>query len=57
MVKVVEAKPVSNAVAEKLGIQHESPQIILLQGGKPVWNASHHNIRAENIEAALGKST
>lgn len=55
MVKVVEARPVSNAVAVKLGVGHESPQIILVKDGQPVWNASHHNIRAENIDAALAK--
>ena len=56
MVKVIEAKPVSNAVAEKLGVEHQSPQVILLKDGKPVWNASHHNIQAANIDAALAKT-
>ena len=53
MVKVIESRPVSNAIAEKLGVQHESPQLLLLKDGKAIWNTSHGNITAENIEKAL----
>lgn len=56
MLKVVEARSVSLAAADKLDVEHQSPQLILLSGGKSIWNTSHHNIRAENIDEAL-KST
>jgi bacillithiol system protein YtxJ len=52
-VKVIESRPVSNAIAEKLAVVHQSPQLILIHLGKGVWNSSHHNITGENIEAAL----
>jgi bacillithiol system protein YtxJ len=55
MVKVIESRPVSNAIAEKLAVTHQSPQLILLHSGQEVWNASHHNITGENIESALGE--
>ncbi len=53
LVKVIESRPVSNAIAERLHVTHQSPQIILVSDGKAAWNASHHNITANNIIAAL----
>src|SRR4029450_1510571 len=35
---------VSDAIAQRLGIRHETPQAILLRDGKAVWNASHFRI-------------
>jgi bacillithiol system protein YtxJ len=56
VVKVIEARPVSNAVAERLNVQHQSPQIILVRGGAAVWSASHFNITAESMNEALTRS-
>ena len=53
LVKVIESRPVSNAIAESLGVTHQSPQMILLRDGKAVWNASHGGIIAEAITQAL----
>lgn len=53
LIKVIESRPVSTAVTEKLGIQHQSPQLILVEAGKAVWTTSHYNINAENIDKAL----
>jgi len=53
LVKVIESRPVSNGIADRLSVIHQSPQLILLHAGKGIWNASHHNITAENIESAL----
>ncbi len=39
LVKVVESRAVSSAVQEKLGVMHKSPQIILVDKGRSVWNA------------------
>ena len=51
-VLVREHKPVSNEVASRLGIQHESPQMILIYKGKVIWNASHWAIsRGAMLEA------
>ena len=30
-VKVIESRPVSNQIAEELGVKHESPQVILVR--------------------------
>ncbi|BCB05297.1 bacillithiol system redox-active protein YtxJ [Bacillus sp. KH172YL63] len=48
---VQESRELSNHIAEKYGIKHESPQAFLFIDGKPGWNASHWNI----TEGALQK--
>ncbi|GAB7388899.1 bacillithiol system redox-active protein YtxJ [Bacillaceae bacterium] len=55
LVKVQEARPVSNAIAERLAIKHESPQIFLLEGNEVVWHASHWDITKDAIEKATGR--
>jgi len=55
IVHVIEERPVSNAIAEQLGIKHASPQAILVQDGQPVWNTSHWNITYTFLADKLGK--
>lgn len=49
-------RPVSDAVAQRLGLRHETPQAILLRDGKVVWNASHFRITASQLDQALPKA-
>jgi len=53
VIRVVEARPASNHVAELTGIPHESPQLILFKDGKPVFDRDNWDITAEDLEAAL----
>jgi bacillithiol system protein YtxJ len=53
MVTVQTHREVSNAVATRLGIRHETPQAILIQDGRAVWSASHFRVRAAEIQKAL----
>ena len=53
LITVQTDRPVSNEVAARLGIQHETPQAILIKNGKPVWDASHFRISATTIESAI----
>ena len=53
LLKVVESRAVSNALAEQLGVAHQSPQLILIDKGRSIWNTSHNNINAGNIEKAI----
>jgi len=46
-------RPVSDAIAERTGIRHESPQAFVLKGGKSVYHASHYDITADDISATL----
>lgn len=45
-------RPVSDAAAQRLGIRHETPQVLLLRDGKVVWNASHFRITATELDKA-----
>ena len=46
-------RDISNAIAVRTGLRHESPQAIILKDGKPVYHASHYDIEAAHIEASL----
>jgi len=56
VVTVQTHRDVSNAVAARLGIRHETPQAIIVRGGKAVWSASHFRVNAASIEKALNAS-
>lgn len=53
-VDVNENRSRSNEVAEKYGIRHESPQVIILDdAGDVLWNASHYEISEDSISQAI----
>ncbi len=53
LVKVIESRPVSNQIAEDSQLKHESPQAILLENQKVIWNASHWKITKESLQEAV----
>ena len=53
LVVVQGARDISREIETRTGIQHESPQAIILRNGKAVWNASHWSIRANVVEDAV----
>jgi bacillithiol system protein YtxJ len=55
MVTVQTHRDVSNAVAARLGIRHETPQAILIRDGRAIWSASHFRVNAAEIQKALGR--
>ena len=57
LITVQHSRQVSDEAAERLGVRHESPQAILVLDGKAVWQASHMEITAEEIEKALAEVT
>jgi bacillithiol system protein YtxJ len=56
LIEVQRARQLSNEVASRTGVRHESPQAIVLRGGRAVWNASHWDISAEALEAGLASA-
>jgi bacillithiol system protein YtxJ len=56
VVMVQPARDVSNDIARRFGVRHESPQVLLVQAGKVVWQASHYRVTAESISAALARA-
>jgi bacillithiol system protein YtxJ len=53
LVVVQRARDISNEIASRTGIRHESPQAIVLRNGQAVWSASHFDITAKAVEQAL----
>ncbi len=54
IVDVIMKRELSLVIAEKTGIPHMSPQVIVLKDGKVVYTTSHWDINEESIEQALG---
>ena len=40
-------RELSRQISEVTGIRHESPQVIVMRRGVPVWNASHQDVTAD----------
>ena len=53
IVLVIEDRKLSNAIAERFGVRHESPQALIVKDGRVVWHASHWSITAGSLSDAL----
>ena len=53
VVDVRRSRPVSLAIAERLNVRHESPQVLLVEDGIVRWHRSHYGVTAVAIERAL----
>ncbi len=53
---VQDSRPLSNEVAEKFQIKHESPQAILFSNGTALWSASHWKITNRSLANAIGEN-
>ncbi|WP_337044578.1 bacillithiol system redox-active protein YtxJ [Emticicia sp. 17c] len=42
-------RSISNKIAKDFAIEHQSPQVLLIQDGKCVYDASHFDIRFDEI--------
>jgi bacillithiol system protein YtxJ len=41
---------ISNKIAEDFNIVHESPQVIVIEKGKPIFNTSHFDINYQKLK-------
>jgi bacillithiol system protein YtxJ len=53
VVRVIEERPLSQAIARRWTIAHQSPQALLVQGPNLLWHASHHAITRAALGAAV----
>ena len=53
---LISYRNLSNEIAQRFEVYHESPQIILVKNGKAIHNDSHMNISAESIEQVIQQS-
>lgn len=50
---LISHRDVSNEIASRFGVAHQSPQLILIKDGKAVYNVSHNEIDAEALATKL----
>lgn len=55
-IDLLKYRDVSDLTAELTGVQHQSPQAIVIKGKEIVYDASHSAIDARHIESILSKS-
>jgi bacillithiol system protein YtxJ len=55
LVRVIENRPVSETIARITGIEHASPQAILMKDGTAVWNQSHWQITKAALIKAMAE--
>lgn len=46
-------RPISNAIAKRYNIRHESPQILVIRNGEVIFHTSHHRINVGALKAAI----
>jgi len=52
---LLEHRDISNEIATRFEVHHQSPQLILIKNGKVIYNASHSDIATEDLERFLNK--
>jgi len=50
---LIRYRDVSNAVAERFGVFHQSPQVIILRNGEAVYDESHMGISYDEINSQV----
>lgn len=47
---LISYRPVSGEVAESFGVDHQSPQVLLIQNGECIYDASHFEISFDDLK-------
>ena len=53
LVTVQTARAVSDEIGRRTGLAHETPQVMIISDGEVAWTASHGQVKAAAVEAAL----
>jgi len=46
-------RDISSTIAEKFGVAHQSPQVLLIKNGKCVYDDSHMGISYQNLKSGV----
>jgi bacillithiol system protein YtxJ len=46
-------RPISNQIAADFDVPHESPQVLIIQNGQSVYDASHFDIKFDTLKEQL----
>ena len=52
---LIRYRDISNQIAEKFGVEHQSPQVLLIKDGKCVYHNSHYGIAYDTIKAVVNQ--
>jgi len=52
LLDLIRHRNLSNRIASDFGVSHQSPQVLVINNGKCIYNESHSGIIFEEIEAA-----
>lgn len=47
---LISFRDISNEIATRFGVTHQSPQLLLIKDGKAIYNVSHSDIDAEELK-------
>jgi bacillithiol system protein YtxJ len=50
---LLEHRDISNEIASRFGVYHQSPQLLLIKDGKSVYDVSHSDIDAGELKAKV----
>lgn len=50
---LIKYRNISNQIATDYGVEHESPQVIVIKDGKAIYDASHSAVHMEDIAAQV----
>jgi bacillithiol system protein YtxJ len=50
---LISFREVSNQIASRFNVVHQSPQLLLIVGGKSVYDVSHSSIDAQELRSKL----
>ena len=50
---LLEFRAISNEIASRFGIMHQSPQLLLIKEGKVLYDASHSDIQANELKTYI----
>lgn len=53
LIVVQDARAISNDIANRTGIKHESPQAFIVKDGEVAWHSSHYDITKSSVMRAL----
>jgi bacillithiol system protein YtxJ len=54
-VDLIQFRNISTAISDNFNIPHESPQLLIISNGVCIYNASHSEIRATEVEKEIQK--
>jgi bacillithiol system protein YtxJ len=53
LLDLLEHRDISNEIASRFGVYHQSPQLLLIKEGKSVYDVSHSDIDAGELKEKL----